>query len=144
MRLAPGGEARPAVFLDAGVRTAGSARFEGERVWVTEGELTRALGYHLSAGGLCLGERCFPIEDRSALTQGGWVELRGVARATERPIVIDADLAVVSLGVAAPERRERLASRRAPELTLPDLDGAPRSLSALRGRKVMLLAFASW
>ncbi|MEA3019919.1 MAG: Redoxin, partial [Actinomycetota bacterium] len=32
----------------------------------------------------------------------------------------------------------------APELTLPDLDGNPFSLSTLHGQKVLLVAWASW
>jgi hypothetical protein len=31
-----------------------------------------------------------------------------------------------------------------PDLALPDLNGAPRSLAELRGQKVMLHVFASW
>ena len=32
----------------------------------------------------------------------------------------------------------------APELELPDLDGNPFKLSAMHGRKVLLVAWASW
>ena len=37
-----------------------------------------------------------------------------------------------------------LASAECPEITLPDLDGEAFSLSSLRGRKVVLVAWASW
>ena len=32
----------------------------------------------------------------------------------------------------------------APDFTLPDVDGTPRTLSQLRGRKVFLATWASW
>jgi len=31
-----------------------------------------------------------------------------------------------------------------PDIVLPDLTGAPRSLTELRGRRAMLHVFASW
>lgn len=34
--------------------------------------------------------------------------------------------------------------RAVPDFTLRDLDGKDRTLSALRGRKVVLFAWASW
>ncbi len=39
---------------------------------------------------------------------------------------------------------ERLDSLDAPDFTLPDLDGRGWSLRDFRGRKVFLLAWASW
>ena len=33
---------------------------------------------------------------------------------------------------------------QAPAFTLPDLDGKPHSLSDYRGKKVLLVAYASW
>ena len=36
------------------------------------------------------------------------------------------------------------AGQRAPDFTLPDLDGSPHSLSSYRGRKVFLATWASW
>ena len=37
-----------------------------------------------------------------------------------------------------------LASAVCPEIRLPDLDGREFALSSLRGRKVVLVAWASW
>ena len=48
------------------------------------------------------------------------------------------------LGVSAEERAQALASLEAPDFTLPDLDGRPHSLSEHRGKKVFLVAYASW
>jgi peroxiredoxin len=37
-----------------------------------------------------------------------------------------------------------LDSNRMPELVLPDFDGGAFDLASLRGRKVVLIAWASW
>ena len=52
--------------------------------------------------------------------------------------------AIACLGASAAERGHQLRSLDAPEFTLPDLDGRPHTLSEHRGRKVLLLAWASW
>jgi peroxiredoxin len=39
---------------------------------------------------------------------------------------------------------DRLVSLTAPDFTLPDLDGRLYTLSQFRGRKVFLVAWASW
>jgi len=69
-----------------------------------------------------------------------------VRRAQEggRPVALDEAERVAYLGVSAGERGRRLASLEAPDFTLPDLDGRPHSLSAQRGKKVLLVAYASW
>jgi cytochrome oxidase Cu insertion factor (SCO1/SenC/PrrC family) len=37
-----------------------------------------------------------------------------------------------------------LTTAKAPDLELPDADGNPFNLSAMHGRKVLLVAWASW
>ena len=76
-------------------------------------------------------------------------EVDGVARATRaetsgRPVAIDRDERAALLGVSAAERTRTLSSLEAPDFTLPDLDGRVHSLSEQRGKKVLLVAYASW
>lgn len=73
----------------------------------------------------------------------------GVARATlaetsGRPVAIDRDERAAYLGVSAGERAKALSSLEAPDFTLPALDGRLHSLSEHRGKKVLLVAYASW
>jgi len=49
-----------------------------------------------------------------------------------------------SIGEAAEDVADRLRSLDAPDFVLPDLDGRTHALSSFRGRKVFLLAWASW
>jgi cytochrome c-type biogenesis protein len=76
-------------------------------------------------------------------------EAEGVARATKagasgRPVAIDREERAAYLGVSAADRARALSSLEAPDFTLPDLDGRTHSLSDHRGKKVLLVAYASW
>lgn len=66
------------------------------------------------------------------------------AEATGRPAAVDLDERVAYLGVSAAERAKALATLEAPNFTLPDLNGRRHSLSEHRGKKVLLVAYASW
>ncbi len=61
-----------------------------------------------------------------------------------QPVAASPEHAVWSIGEAAKDAADRLLSLEAPDFTLPDMDGKPYSLSSFRGRKVFLLAWASW
>ncbi len=86
------------------------------------------------------------IDDWRAVTTGDreGIELTKEAEAAGRPVAIDLDEGAAYLGVTASERSRRLASLEAPGFTLPDLDGRVHSLSDHRGKKVFLVAYASW
>jgi hypothetical protein len=67
-----------------------------------------------------------------------------LAAAGDRPLAVDRDESVAYLGETALVRATRLASLEAPDFSLPDLDGRVHSLSEQRGKKVLLVAYASW
>jgi hypothetical protein len=120
------------------------ARLAGERVLLPQTALGDAFGYELEENGLCRGDECVPVRDRSALLQGDAVDLQAFARALSRPLACDVAERTAVLGVSADERARRLASLEAPDFTLPDLAGKLHSLSQHRGKKVLLIAYASW
>ncbi len=73
----------------------------------------------------------------------------GIARARDaeragRPVAMDLDARAACIGVAAEERARGLTSLEAPDFSLPDLGGRMHSLSEHRGKKVLLIAYASW
>ena len=72
------------------------------------------------------------------------VERARRAQGAGRPVAIDLDERAAYLGVAASVRARALASLEAPDFTLPDLDGRLHTLSNHRGKKVLLVAYASW
>jgi hypothetical protein len=71
-------------------------------------------------------------------------ELLRRAAAEGRPVAVDGDERAAYLGVTARVRAAVLASLEAPDFTLPDVDGRRHSLSEHRGKKVLLVAYASW
>ncbi len=105
--------------------------------------LEETLGWDLQPEGLCQGPMCIPV-DQSALVREDGLDLGVLAGALQRPLVIDEKHTVASLGASHHERGEALASLEAPDFTLPDLDGNLHSLGDQRGKKVLLVAYASW
>jgi hypothetical protein len=123
------------------------ARIDGARVLIDPGALPVTLGWTLKPEGLCRDEMCVPVRDRGALLVDGQVDLVAAAAALRRPVVVDTeDPARSYLAIARPteERRRALRELEAPDITLPDLDGTPHSLSEWHGRKRLLQAFSSW
>lgn len=121
-----------------------TATLAGDRIAITPDALRQNLGWELKPQGLCRGERCVPVRERARLESGGAIAVTELARLLERPLAVDAQERAAVLGVAAEDRRARLASLEAPDFTLPDLAGAPHTLSGYRGKKILLIAWASW
>jgi hypothetical protein len=128
-------ETRP-VAIDA---TAGSGG-----VRLTPSAVREALGWELKPQGLCRDAQCIPVPATTQLVRDDGVDLATLATLLGRPLALDAAEGVACLGVAAADRAQTLASLEAPEFTLPDVDGRPHSLSGFRGKKVLLIAWASW
>ncbi len=88
---------------------------------------------------------CVPIDLHPGLVDTDpWVDLARLATLGDQILVIDPGERVAVLGASASTRASDLRSGIAPEFTLPDLDGAAWSLADQRGRKTVVVAFASW
>lgn len=103
-----------------------------------------SLGWELKPQGLCQGDACIPVRADHELRHADGVDLGVLASILGRPLAIDLDARVACLGASAAERGAQLGSLDAPDFTLPDLHGRSHRLSDQRGRKVLLLAWASW
>ncbi len=120
---------------------------EGDDLWLTPDGLTAATGWESQPQGLCLGEVCVPLPPaRRAefFNDAGHFNLTSFARYLGQPVVRDAPTRTWSIGESPVARRDALRSLDAPDFTLPDLDGTLHSLSQYRGKKVLLLSWASW
>ena len=120
------------------------ARLEASAVRLARGALEQALGWALRPEGLCRGTVCVPVRHAAGLESPHGVDLAAVAAVLGRPLALDAEEGAAYLGVGADERARSLAALEAPDFTLPDLDGRPHSLAEHRGKKVLLVAYASW
>jgi hypothetical protein len=134
----------PFEILDGHAPVRVDAQVSGGRVALDPGSLERALGWKLRPEGLCRGAVCVPVRDGSALAGSDGIDLAGFAAALGRPLALDLEERAAALGTAAAERRSALASLAAPDFTLPDLGGRLHSLSEQRGKKVLLVTWASW
>jgi hypothetical protein len=120
------------------------ASTDGTIVHLSPEALQTALGWQLKPEGLCRGEVCIPLGHHPAVATAAGVDLAAFADAIGRPLALDVDERAAALGVSAVERGRRMTSLEAPDFTLPDLTGRLHSLSDHRGRKVLLVAYASW
>lgn len=114
------------------------------RVLLSPAALQSALGWTLKPQGLCRDEVCMPIPPSSGVVCGGEVDLAAFADLMGRPLAIDAQARAAAIGDSASERATLMRGGLAPDFTLPDLSGRTHSLSDYRGRKALLLAWASW
>ena len=114
----------------------------GARVRLSHQALHDALGWEITEDGLCRDGLCVPAP--RAWAAGDGIDLAELAGVLGRPLALDADEGVAWLGASADDRARALRSLTAPNFTLPDLDGRPHTLSAYRGRKILLVVWASW
>src|ERR1700730_14336366 len=110
-----------------------------DRLDITAPEFERATGWAIKPEGACKGELCVPLADAAA----SGFDVVAVSTRLGMPLVRDAEHGLWALGPETIGGRA-LASAEAPELVLPDLDGNQFRLSSLRGRKVVLVAWAPY
>ncbi len=113
------------------------------RPTISPEQVESLLGWELKPEGLCQGYMCIPVDQDDLVREDG-LDLRVLADALQRPLVTEEKHAVASLGASHHDRAEALDSLDAPDFTLPDLAGNLHSLSDERGKKVLLVAYASW
>ena len=112
-------------------------------LWMSAADAEKVTGWTLKPEGMCRAELCVPlpaaaVKGKDVDVAAFWTKLggpggrqRGRARSgrwARRP-------------TSATPRSKGL---QAPDFTLPDVDGMPRTLSQLRGKKVFLATWASW
>ncbi len=131
-------------LIDEGGRVELEAEISAGRVRIPEAALRDALGWELRAQGLCRGDVCVPVRDPAKLAGDGGVDLEAFAELLDQPLALDAEERAAALGASVREQTARMASLEAPDFRLPDLAGRMHSLSDQRGKKVLLVVYASW
>jgi hypothetical protein len=122
------------------------ARPAGEALWLSSADVTRATGWTLRPEGLCHRDTCVPAPPgrEAELLRGDAVDIAGFWRLAGHPVVRDEAGHTWVLGQGATARTRALRSLEAPDFSLPDLEGRMYALSEQRGRKVLLVTWASW
>lgn len=106
---------------------------------IPKSEFEAGTGWRLKPQGACQGEVCVPLS-RPA---GDRVDVAQAAKDMGMPLVPAPEHGLWALGPAVIGSRA-LASAEAPDLRLPDLSGKDFRLSSLRGKKVLLYAWAPY
>jgi len=119
-------------------------------LWVTMADLKKATGFVVKPQGVCRDQLCFPLpkarKNEFIAKKGSvsWFNLTAFAKLVKQPVAADQTNGVLYFGKRSDERGTYLSSLEAPNFTLPDLAGRMHSLSDYRGKKVLLITWASW
>ena len=119
-------------------------------LWVTTKDLTRATRFAIKPQGVCRDQLCFPLpKSRKGefISKNGattWFNLSGFAKLIKQPFTFDEKNGVWYFGARIEEQDGYLASLEAPDFSLPDLNNKLHSLADFRGKKVLLITWASW
>ena len=139
------------IVIYDGIATEVSAAPESSSdLWITTSDLARATRFVIKAQGVCRDELCFPLPKnrmKEFVSKKGattWFNLGEFAKLIKQPVVRDQKNGVWYFGARASEQNGYPASLAAPNFTLPDLNGKLHSLADFRGKKVLLITWASW
>jgi len=113
-----------------------------DRLDLTDDEFARLTGWEIKPEGACRDEVCVPLPALSR-DDAGRLDVSVVAERLGMPVAHDEAHGLWALGPRSGDRKV-LDSVRMPELVLPDFDGGAFDVASLRGKKVVLIAWASW
>jgi hypothetical protein len=125
------------------------AREEADQLWITTSDLKRASRFEVKPQGVCRDELCFPLPKAKhdaflrKETSGTWFNMTAFAQLVHQPVAHDAALSTWYFGLRS-DQRQQLIGLRAPDFTLPDINGKPHRLSDFHGKKILLVTWASW
>jgi hypothetical protein len=115
-------------------------RTEGDSLWIQSKDLPRVNEFEVKPEGACRADVCIPLS--KALKAGNMFNLTGFARKLGEPVVIDQN--VYSFGEIPVLRGGFYNSRIAPDFAVPDRKGKVVHLSDFRGKKTLVITWASW
>jgi hypothetical protein len=121
----------------------------GDQLWISTADLTHATRFELKPQGVCRDQLCFPVPKARSTefvrkdSSTTFFNLLAFAQLVSQPVAHDAKLSTWYFGLRS-DQQEGLASMQAPDFSLPDMTGKTHSLSEFRGKKVLLVTWASW
>jgi hypothetical protein len=106
-----------------------------DALWVRKSDLRRINDFELKPQGACRADVCIPIP--KSMTSGAYFNLTAFAKKAGQAVVADPGVRLWSFS-------EIPVVRMAPDVAVPDRAGQPVRLSSFRGKKVLLVTWASW
>jgi hypothetical protein len=113
-----------------------------DALWIRKRDLPRINEFEVKPQGACRADLCIPIP--KDMVRGEYFNLTVFARKIGQAVVADAGSRVWSLGEMQALGSGFVGSRLAPDFTVPDRAGRPVHLSSFRGKKVLVVTWASW
>jgi hypothetical protein len=147
--LANAKEVRATIVYDDVATEITPATADASQLWITTADLTRATRFELKPQGVCREQLCFPVPKARASefvrksSRATLFNLVAFAGLVKQPVAHDEQRSTWYFGLRS-DQRQGLASLQAPDFTLPDMSGKLHSLSDFRGKRVLLVTWASW
>jgi len=116
------------------------AQLNGSDLWVHKSDLPRINDFEVKPQGACREDLCVPIP--KDFLKGDYFNLSAFARKVGEVSVADAN--VWSFGEIPVLRGSFTESRIAPDFAVPDRKGRIVHLNDFRGKKVLVVTWASW
>jgi hypothetical protein len=117
-----------------------SVRTKAADLWVRAADLPRINEFEVKPQGACRADMCIPIPKE--LKDGAWLNLTGFARKLRQSFLQESG--VWSFGEIPVVSGDYYRTRIAPDFAVPDRKGKVVHLSDFRGRKVLVITWASW
>jgi len=111
-------------------------------LWIRKGDLPRVNGFALKPQGACRADLCIPIP--KDMVRGDYFNLTAFAKKAGQMVVADDEARVWSFGEMQALGGGLSNSRTAPDFTVPDRLGRPVHLAGFRGKKALVVTWASW
>jgi hypothetical protein len=111
-------------------------------LWIGKRDLPRVNGFTLKPQGACRADLCIPIP--KDMVRGNYFNLTAFAKKAGQQVVADAEARVWSFGEMQALGGGLSNTRMAPDITVPDRLGRPVHLAGFRGKKALVVTWASW
>ncbi len=111
-------------------------------LWIRKRDLPRVNGFELKPQGACRADLCIPIP--KDMTRGEYFNLTAFAKKAGQQVVAEPAARVWSFGEMQALGGGLANSRVAPDFEVSDRGGRPVRLSGFRGRKALVITWASW
>jgi hypothetical protein len=113
---------------------------DGKDLWVRKADLPKINDFEVKPQGACREDLCIPIS--KDLVRGEWFNLTAFARKTSEAYLNESN--VWSFGEIPVLRGAFVNSRIALDFAVPDRHGKIVHLNDFRGKKVLVVTWASW
>lgn len=121
----------------------------GGQLWIREDQLKKATGFDLKPSGACYESLniCIPLFEKGftqKLPDGKWLNVSKLAERLDQACISNDDKTVWSLGLIPEARNSMIETGMAPDFEITDIHGNLVRLSDFRGKKVLIVTWATW